>query len=245
MAKMALSSSQILNIALSMVIVVGTPATARYANFGGVSFDELGENYISKSDVKFSDLPLEMQKHYIDKEATIEQSKDGNLFEDEYLDEKGKPIPDSELTKQDFKRMINKLQKTLLFVQHDNLLMSNEKNELTKKLDEQQIELEEQRNQFTNKNTERLNEAEQQHYRNISDLTAKINEVQKENVIIAQKANIEANTLKSQIEELKAKAVEEEDKKHIAIKKAREDEQSKLIDYKEKIKFLKKFYKKK
>lgn len=238
MAKIALSSSQIINIALGMVIVVGSLATARYSNFGGVSFDELGEKYISKSDVKFSDLPVDMQKHYIDKDATMEQSKDGNLFEDEYLDEQGKPIPDSELTKQDFKRMINRLQKTLLFVQHDNLLMSNEKNELSKKLDEQQIELEEQRNQWTNKNTERLNEAEQQHYRNISDLTVKINEVQKENVVIAQKANIEANTLKSQIEELKVKAVEEEEKKHIAIKKAREDEQSKLVDYKEKIKFL-------
>lgn len=238
MAKIALSSSQILNIALGAIIVVGSLASVKYSNFGGVSFDELGEKYISKSDVKFSDLPQDMQKHYIDKEATIEQGKDGNLYEDEYFDENGKPIPDSELTPQDFKRMINKLQKTLLFVQHDNLLMANEKNELSKKLEEQDNELEEQRNQLTNKNTERLNEAEQQHYRNISDLTTKINEVQKENVIIAQKANIEANTLRGQIEELKAKAVEDEDKKRIAIQKAREEEQSKLTDYKEKIKFL-------
>jgi len=182
--------------------------------------------------------PFEVQKQYIDKEATIEQSKDGTLFEDAYYDEQGKPIPESELSKQDFKRMINKLQKTLLFVQHDNLLMSNEKDELSKKLEEQQNELEEQRNQWTNKNTERLNEAEQQHYRNISDLTMKINELQKENVLISQKANIEANTLRSQIEELRSKAVEDEAKKQIAIANAREDEQSKLGDYKEKIKFL-------
>ena len=238
MAKIALSSSQILNIALGFVIVVGGFASVQYGNFGGVSFDELTEKYISKNDVKFSDLPLDIQKQYIDKEATIEQSKDGNLFEDAYYDEKGNPIAESELTKQDFKRMINKLQKTLLFVQHDNLLMANEKNELSKKLDEQQNELEEQRSQWTNKNTERLNEAEQQHYRNISDLTMKINELQKENVVISQKANIEANTLRGQIEELKAKAIEDEEKKHIAIKQAREDEQSKLTDYKEKIKFL-------
>ena len=238
MAKIVLSSSQIINIALGVVIVVGTLVSAKYANFGGVSFDELGENYISKSDVKFSDLPQEAQKHYIDKDATIEQGKDGNLYEDTYFDEQGKPIPDSELTPQDFKRMVNKLQKTLLFVQHDNLLMANEKNELTKKLEEQQNELEEQRNQWTNKNTERLNEAEQQHYRNISDLTMKINEVQKENVIISQNANIEANTLRGQIEELKAKSLEDEEKKHVAIKKAREEEQAKLVDYKEKIKFL-------
>lgn len=238
MAKIALSSSQILNIALGFVIVVGGFTSVHYGNFGGVSFDELTEKYISKNDVKFSDLPLDVQKNYIDKEATLEQSKDGNLFEDTYYDEQGKPIVESELTKQDFKRMINRLQKTLLFVQHDNLLLANEKNELSKKLDEQQNELEEQRNQWTTKNTERLNEAEQQHYRNISDLTMRINELQKENVVIAQKANIEANTLRGQIEELKAKAIEEEDKKQIAIKKAREDEQSKLVDYKEKIKFL-------
>ena len=238
MAKLALSSSHILNIALGLVIVAGGLLTSHYGNFGGISYDELIEKYISKEDIKFSDLPLNMQKQYIDKEATIEQSKDGNLFEDTYYDEQGKPIAESELSKQDFKRMINKLQKTLLFVQHDNLLMSNEKSELSKKLEEQQNELEEQRNQWTNKNTERLNEAEQQHYRNISDLTMKINELQKENVLISQKANIEANGLNGQIEELKARAVTEEENKQVAITKAREEERSKLVDYKEKIKLL-------
>jgi hypothetical protein len=55
MAKIALSSSQILNIALGLVIVVGGFASVQYGNFGGVSFDELTEKYISKNDVKFSD----------------------------------------------------------------------------------------------------------------------------------------------------------------------------------------------
>lgn len=233
MAKIALSSSQILNIALGLVIVVGGFASVQYGNFGGVSFDELTEKYISKNDVKFSDLPLDVQKQYIDKEATLEQSKDGNLFEDTYYDEQGKPIAESELTKQDFKRMINRLQKRFCLFNMTTFLLANEKNELSKKLDEQQNELEEQRNQWTNKNTERLNEAEQQHYRNISDLTMKINELQKENVVIAQKANIEANTLRGQIEELKTKAIEDEEKKQVAIKKAREEEQAKLTDYKE------------
>ena len=53
-----------------------------------------------------------------------------------------------------------------------------------------------------------------------------------------KKPSIEANTLRGQIEELKAKAIEDDEKKQIAIKKAREEEQSKLTDYKEKIKFL-------
>lgn len=54
----------------------------------GVSFDELTTKYINKQDLKFSDLPPSLQEQYIDKEATIEQSKDGYLLEDEYLDEK-------------------------------------------------------------------------------------------------------------------------------------------------------------
>jgi hypothetical protein len=239
MAKMALSSSQLLNIALGLVIVVGGFSAYKYGNFDGVSFDELSEKYISKTDVKFSDLPQEVQKNYIDKDATIEQNKDAApLLEDEYLDEQGRVIPESEVTKQDMKRLIGKLQKTLLFLQHDNLLITNEKNELAKKLEEQENEREEEKAQLLSKNTERLNEAEQQHYRNISDLTMKINELQKENVVIAQKANIEANTLRSQIEDLKSQAIDAEKQKQLDIQKAREEEQGKLVDYKEKIKLL-------
>ena len=234
MAKMAL----ILNVALGLVVIAGGLASYQYGNFGGISFDELTEKYISKNDVKFSDLPNDVQKQYIDKEAMIEQSKDGNLYEDTYYDDQGKLIAESDLTKQDLKRTINKLQKTLLFVQHDNLLMSNEKNELSKKLEDQENELEEQRNQLIDKSTERLNEAEQQHYRNINDLTIKINELQKENVLISQKSNMDANALNTQIENLKAKMVEEEEKKQADINTAREEERAKLTDYKNKIELL-------
>ncbi|WP_041961774.1 hypothetical protein [Sulfurospirillum cavolei] len=239
MAKIPLSSSQSLNILLSVIIVVGGFAAYEFGHFDGVSFDELGEKYISKSDVKFSDLPRDVQKRYIDKEATLEQNKEASdLLEDTYLDEQGKPIPESEVTPQDMKRLIAKLQKTLLFLQHDNLLITNEKNELAKKLDEQENERESEKAELQSKNTERLNEAEQQHYRNISDLTMKINELQKENVVISQKANLEANALRSQIDELKSQAVEAETRKGKEIQKAREEEQAKLSDYKEKIKLL-------
>lgn len=239
MAKIPLSSSQSLNILLSVIIGVGGFSAYKFGHFDGVSFDELGEKYISKSDVKFSDLPRDVQKRYIDKEATLEQNKEASdLLEDTYLDEQGKPIPESEVTPQDMKRLIAKLQKTLLFLQHDNLLITNEKNELAKKLDEQENERESEKAELQSKNTERLNEAEQQHYRNISDLTMKINELQKENVVIAQKANLEANALRSQIDELKSQAVEAETRKGKEIQKAREEEQAKLSDYKEKIKLL-------
>ena len=128
MAKISLSASQIVNLVLGGALLLGGTLTYKYSNFGGVSFDELTEQYISKSDVKFSDLPLDVQKRYIDKEATIEKSKEGNLLDDEYRDENGKLVPESELSAQDYKRMINRLQKTLLFLQHDNLLIANEKN---------------------------------------------------------------------------------------------------------------------
>ena len=238
MAKVSLSFSQLLSAVLGVVVLSGGIISYRYGNFGGVSFDELTTKYIDKQDVKFSDLPPSLQERYIDKDATIEQSKDGYLLEDEYLDEKGNPIPESDVTAKDLRKMVKKLQKTLLFLQHDNLVVSNEKNELSKRLEEQQSEKEEEKNNILNKNLERINEAEQQHYKNISDLTMKINELQKENVIIAQRANLEANSLKSEIEGLRAKAVEETEKKRQEIRSAREDEQSKMGDYKDKIKLL-------
>ncbi|MBV5278234.1 MAG: hypothetical protein J0647_04240, partial [Campylobacteraceae bacterium] len=238
MPKKTLSFSQLLNIALVVIVTGGGFISYRYGHFGGVSFEQLQNEYIGKSELKFSDLPLEMQTRYIDKDATIEQSKDGYLLEDDYLDEKGNPILESDVTTKDLKKMITKLQKTLLFLQHDNLITSNEKNELEKKLEEQLSEKEEEKNGILNKNLERINEAEQQHYKNISDLTMKINEVQKENVIIAQRANFESNTLKSEIEELKTKAIEDADKKRQDIKMARDEEQAKLGDYKDRIKLL-------
>lgn len=241
MTKMFALSTRTVIIVLSLIILLGSIASYRFGNFGGVSFKELREKYISKSDVKFSDLPQEDQKHYIDKDAILKQSKDKDttsLLEDEYLDEQGNPIPESNVTTQDMKRFINKLQKTLLFLQHDNLLMMNEKNELAKKMEEQQQDREDEKTQWMNQNTQRLNETEQQHYRNISDLTTKINELQKESVLSAQKANIENNGLHAQIDELKNKAQADEEKKQQEIQKTREEEQAKLVDYTDKIKLL-------
>lgn len=238
MQKNSISFSQLLNLAFGIIIITGGFASYYYGNFGGVSFKELKMGYISKEALKFNDLPASVQTRYINKDAMIEQSKDGSLLEDEYIDDEGKPIAEADVTVRDLKRMVKKLQKTLLFLQHDNLLISNDKNDLLKKIEDINTEREEEKNALSNKNLEKINEAEQQHYKNISDLTMKINELQKENVVIAQRANIESNTLKNQIEELKAQAIDALDKKRDEIKKAREEEQFKLIDYKDKIKLL-------
>ncbi|KIM09055.1 MAG: hypothetical protein KU29_02250 [Sulfurovum sp. FS06-10] len=230
--------SKFASIVLGTMVLAGAYASYEFGNFNGISRDTLEKEYLPKNAITFDDLPHAIKTRYIDKEATIDQSKEGNLLEDVYRDEQGNIINEADVTPRDLRRMIQKLQKTLLFLQHDNLLMTNEKNELTKRVEEQKNEFEEAKEQLAKQNLEKINEAEQQHYRNISDLTMKINELQKENVIIAQKANIEANTLHSMIEELKAKAIEEENKKRFEIKQAREDEQSKLSDYKDKIKLL-------
>jgi hypothetical protein len=230
--------SKFASIVLGSVILVGAYSAYEYGNFNGVSHEHLEKEYIRRDAVRFEDIPDALKSRYIDKEATIEQSKEGNLLEDVYRDEAGSIIAEADVTPRDLRRMIQKLQKTLLFLQHDNLLMTNEKNELTKRLEEQKSEFEEGKEELSKKNLEKINEAEQQHYRNISDLTMKINELQKENVVIAQKANIEANTLHSLIEELKANAITQEAKKREEIKQAREDEGSKLVEYKNKIKLL-------
>jgi len=230
--------SKFASIVLGSVILVGAYSAYEYGNFNGVSHEHLEKEYIRRDAVRFEDIPDALKSRYIDKEATIEQSKEGNPLEDVYRDEAGSIIAEADVTPRDLRRMIQQLQKTLLFLQHDNLLMTNEKNELTKLLEEEKSEFEEGKEELSKKNLEKINEAEQQHYRNISDLTMKINELQKENVVIAQKANIEANTLHSLIEELKANAITQEAKKREEIKQAREDEGSKLVEYKNKIKLL-------
>lgn len=241
MLKKTLSSSQWLNLFLGSLIVAGGIASYTLGNFDGVSFDELGENYIPKQDVKFSDLPLELQKRYIDKEATLAQSKEANNLElDRYVDDFGNIIPEEALTIQDLKRMIARLQKTLLFLHHDNFLITNDKDELLQKLEEQQTKHENEKKSWLDQNTLRLNEAEEQHFKNITELTLKLNELQKENVLLAQKANSESNTLKSEIQIQKAKQAEEEAKTQKAIQLAREEEQAKFIPYEKNIAELKK-----
>lgn len=232
------SPSHFLNALLLSILLLGGFSAYHYGNFKGISQEELEANYLPKESIRFQDLPLDLQKRYIDKEAIIEQSKEANLLEDVYVDEEGKPIAEADVTPRDMKRMIQKLQKTLLFLQHDNLLITNEKNEWIKKLEELEADRLEERAQLQNQNLEKMNEAERQHYQNISDLTMKLNELQKENVLIAQRANLEANELRTTIDGLNTKAAEEAVKKTEDIKKARLEEQEKLTDYKEKIKLL-------
>lgn len=231
-------NAQRLNLILMGLLLIGGFASYQFGNFDGVTYEELTQSYIAKNDLKFSDLPLKVQARYIDKELTVEQSKEGSLFEDELLDENGKPILEEQATSRDFKRSIQKLQKMVLFLQHDNLVTMNEKNELARKLEEQTNDIDEAKEKLQRKNLEKLNEVEQQHYKNISDLTAKLNELQKENVLIAQQGNVEIITLKQHIEDLKIQALEEAKKKERDIKTARLEEQDKLADYKEKIRLL-------
>jgi hypothetical protein len=231
-------NAQRLNLILTGLLLIGGFSSYQFGNFDGVTYEELTQSYIAKNDLKFSDLPLKMQARYIDKELTVEQSKEGSLFEDELLDENGKPVLEEQATPRDFKRSIQKLQKMVLFLQHDNLVTMNEKNELARKLEEQTTDIDEEKEKFQRKNLEKLNEVEQQHYKNISDLTTKLNELQKENVLIAQQGNVEIITLKQHIEDLKIQALEEAKKKEHDIKVARAEEQDKLVDYKEKIRLL-------
>jgi hypothetical protein len=179
MHKNSIPFSFLLNIVFSVILLAGGYAAYHFGNFGGASLNELKMGYIKKEDIQFKDLPTQLQAHYIDKDAVIEQSKDGSLFEDEYIDEEGKPIPEADVTPRDFKRMVQKLQKTLLFLQHDNLLLANEKNDLLRKIDEINNEREEEKTSLSNKNLEKINDAEQQHYKNIIDLTIKLNELKK------------------------------------------------------------------
>ncbi len=239
MFKKTLSSSQWLNLFLGSVVVAGGIASYSLGNFDGVSFDELGENYIPKKDVKFSDLPLELQKRYIDKEATLAQSKEENLELEHYVDDFGKKIPEDALTMHDLKRMVARLQKTLLFLHHDNLLMATDKDELMRKLEAQQQVFDEEKKGWMEKSTVRLSEAEEQHFKNISELTLKLNELQKENVLLSQNSNSENNKLKSEILSFERKQQEVLSTHEKELQKVREEEEAKRSPYEKNIATLK------
>ncbi|AFL68582.1 hypothetical protein [Sulfurospirillum barnesii] len=232
MEKHKLLGSQFFALLFLMLLVIGGIASYTLGNFGGVSFDELGEKYIPKDDVKFSDLPLETQKRYIDKEATLAQSKEANALElENYVDEFGKAIPENAVNMQDLKRMITRLQKTLLFLHHDYFLMTNEKDELVQKIEMQQKEYEKEKQAWLQQSTQRLNEAEEHHFKNISELTLKLNDLQKENLLLSHKIESESNDLKSEIESQKAKQAQDDAKKHQEIHLAREEERAKFLSY--------------
>ncbi|MDD3323916.1 MAG: hypothetical protein PHN38_02170 [Sulfurospirillaceae bacterium] len=230
--------ARFLNFVLALLLLVSVFIAYHFGNFDGVSLDELRQNYIEKNSVIFKDLPKKIQDNYIDKTSMQQIEKNNLNLENEYFNENGSPISESDASEADLRNMVKKLQKKLLFLQHDNLVVANEKNELTKILNEQKSIIEQEKNRLSNNNLEKINDIEQQHYKNISDLTLRINELQKENVAIAQRANIENNSLKNEIEQLKNSIVENNEKKAFEIKQAVEQEKMKTQDDKEKIKVL-------
>lgn len=157
-------------------------------NFGGISLDALKKDYVQKDELKFSDLPKELQKNYINKQDI--KNSTGSVIEDERaFDEDGNPIEIIEGSNDDLQSIIGSLQSKILFLEKENMLISNEKDELLKQINNIKSEIQNEQHTLLSSNLEKINEVERQHYQNISELTMKINNLQRENIRLTQAIN--------------------------------------------------------
>jgi len=177
-----------LNIILSLLLIGGMVFGYFFGNFGGISLKELRENYLLKEEVKFADLPKVIQESYIKKDAISIKPKSIEGLE-KVFDEYGNPLEIVDGDINDLKSMIKSLQDRVLFLEQENMLLSNDKNELLKIVQNEKSTHKMEESSLLSKNLEKINEAEKQHYKNISELTLKINDLQRENIALADKLN--------------------------------------------------------
>lgn len=182
-----------------------------FGNFGGISIKELKSNYVTKESIKFADLPLEIQKSYIKKDDIKVKPKTNSGLE-KVFDELGNPLDVIEGDIDDLQVIIKSLQDRVMFLEQENLFLSNDKNELLKIVQSEKSTRAIEESSLLSKNLEKINEAEKQHYQNISELTMKINDLQRENIALSDQLNSEKQALKDEIEKLNQKLMQEKAK---------------------------------
>ena len=166
------SLSVLLNFVLSLAIIIGVILYLKKDNPNNTNSKEFQKNYVSKSNLKFIDLPKKEQNKYIKKEFLSDNA---------------------------FKKTIKELKFNMHIIQNDNMQLSNDKEDLEKIIQKLKKQFEKQRNRLLQQNIEQINETELQHYKNISELRAKINDLQRENIKLLEKNNIEIIALKARI----------------------------------------------
>ncbi|DAB34958.1 MAG TPA: hypothetical protein CFH82_02730 [Sulfurospirillum sp. UBA12182] len=187
-----------LNIILSLLLIGSMVFGYFFGNFGGISLKELRENYLLKEEVKFADLPKVIQESYIKKDAISIKPKSLEGLE-KVFDEYGNPLEIVDGDINDLKSMIKSLQDRVLFLEQENMLLSNDKNELLKIVQNEKSTHKMEESSLLSKNLEKINEAEKQHYKNISELTLKINDLQRENIALADKLNRQKQQFDEQV----------------------------------------------
>ncbi len=192
------SFSLFLNFLLSLLIIFGSVIVYKRGNFDGISIKKLKKDYIAKKYIRFEDLPKSEQKKYINKDSLEQKSDTISNIDDMNID------LNSLNSVEELRAIVRDLKNRILIVQNDNLLLSNDKAEISQMLVKAKDALKEQKKVLLSKNLEQMNEAEQQHYENISELTTKINDLERENIELLQ----ESTALRDKIKVLNEKLVE-------------------------------------
>lgn len=107
-------------------------------HFDGITFDELTQSYIAKNDVKFSDLPLDVQAQYVEKERVIYTKEEGAL-DAVVLDESGMPLLDEQADPADFQKAIELLQNKIAVLESEKVKTKQETDAFVQKLEEQAL----------------------------------------------------------------------------------------------------------
>jgi phosphohistidine swiveling domain-containing protein len=204
-----------LSIVLALLLVSSIAFSYFFGNFGGVSIKELKSAYVTKESINFGDLPLEIQKNYIKKDE-IKFKPKTNIGLEKVFDEQGNPLEIIEGDVDDLQSIIKSLQDRVLFLEQENIFISNDKNELLKIVQNEKSTRQIEESTLLSKNLEKINEAEKQHYQNISELTMKINDLQRENIALSDQRNSEKQLLQDEITTLQQKLEEEKNKAELS-----------------------------
>ncbi|WP_024954598.1 hypothetical protein [Sulfurospirillum arcachonense] len=208
------SFSIFLNIVLGLLFLGSLVFTYFFGNFDGISLKDLNANYRLKSELSFADLPKNIQTKYISRNK-IENRSVSNASITKAFDNEGNPLVIEAEDIDDFREIVKSLQDRVVFLEKENIFLSNDKEELLKIVQHEKAKNNTDQKTLLTNNLEKINEAEQQHYKNISELTQKINDLQRENIRLSQQINGKNDLSKLEIDKLKTKI---EDEKKLAKK---------------------------
>jgi hypothetical protein len=198
------SFSVFLNIVLGLLLLGSIIFSYFFGNFGGISLQELNNDYLIKQELSFSDLPKEIQKKYINRD-NFKQKKETTKV-DMVFDDDGNPVIDGV---ENLRNIITNLQERISYLENENMVLATDKNELLKIVEYEKSKNSTEQKSLLSNNLEKINEAEKQHYQNISELTRKINDLHKENIDLSQKLNQKEEHFKDTIEDMKKQLDEE------------------------------------
>ncbi len=173
-----------LSIILGLLFAGSVVFSYMLGNFGGISLKELNSAYLLKKELSFSDLPVETQKRYVDRDESDFKLKETEITR--VFDDEGNPLVEDI---GELRELVSSLRSRVAFLERENFVVETDKNELLKMVEHEKSQNSIEQKTLLSNNLEKINEAEQQHYKNISELTVKINNLYKENINLSQQLN--------------------------------------------------------